>query len=150
MYDMRETDEDDDKSRPDARQSNGYCATVLVANGIAPVSSPWSGTLAPWQTGGEGAGKIVPAQIQAYGTFPPVQIQGGANGNLSTATLPKYVQTGEPLSLKEPSSPSNIGVSSTQLISTTRSWVPQKGCTYPEPWEGVGIAPPAQLCSATS
>ncbi|KAG0152493.1 hypothetical protein CROQUDRAFT_667334 [Cronartium quercuum f. sp. fusiforme G11] len=141
--------------RPDARTSNGRCVDVVVAQGGTPVSAAWSGALAPWQTGGAGAGQIAATAAGANAVFPPVQIQGGPNaGSLSATALPSYVATGTPVILKAtpPTGVSSAAVGNgwAQPTDTAKWYVPQAGCTYPDPWGGVGIAPPTPVCGATA
>ncbi|EGG10416.1 family 5 glycoside hydrolase [Melampsora larici-populina 98AG31] len=137
--------------RPDARASNGRCVDVVTAQGGTSVVSPWSGKLATWQTGGAGAGVIDATVSSAYAAFPPAQILGAPNGgSYQTASLPKYVQTGALITLKPLPiagvSSSALGTGWTQPNDTAKAFVPQPGCNYPDPWGGVGIAPPTPVC----
>ncbi|KAH9810466.1 family 5 glycoside hydrolase [Melampsora americana] len=126
--------------RPDARMSNGRCVDVVAAQG---------GTY--WQTGGAGAGVIDASVTSSYAAFPPAQILGAPNaGSYQTASLPKYVQTGSPITLKPLPIPgvssSDLGTGWTQPDDNAKTYAPQAGCNYPDPWGGVGIAPPTPIC----
>lgn len=98
---------------------------------------------------------IDPAQISLYNTFPPAQIRGGPSGNtLQVNALPSYVQTGAVVALKptpmDGATSKAVGNGWAQPSDTAKWWVAQAGCTYPDPWGGVGIATPTPVCGATS
>lgn len=138
-------------SRPDARTSSGRCEDVVSAQGGKVEFSPWSGKLASWQTGGNGAGVISPSQIESYGHFPPDRIAGGPDGtSYASKDLPRYVQDGKIVILKptipEGLDPKIIGDGWTQDQDHSKWWIPKAGCTYPDPWGGVGIQVPSHAC----
>ncbi|KAI8457963.1 glycoside hydrolase superfamily [Phakopsora pachyrhizi] len=140
--------------RPDARSSNGKCLDITAVQGGKSPLQPWSGTLASWKTGGTGAGNIAPSQTTQYSQFPPAVISGASGGNTYPATaLPSYVRTGTPvtlapLPLSTGSKSINMGSGWAQPADNAKWWVPQSGCNYPDPWNGVNAAIPTPVCGA--
>jgi glucan 1,3-beta-glucosidase len=111
-------------------------------------SNPWSGTLAPWQTGGAGAGSINPSVTSTL-AWPPATISNAGPASL----LPTYTPTGTIPTLAVPtftaSNPAttfNAGNGWLNAQDTGGAYVPIVGCTYPDPWSGVGAPMPTAPC----
>ncbi|GAA5938971.1 hypothetical protein JCM3775_002637, partial [Rhodotorula graminis] len=122
-------------------------------------------TLAPWMTGGAGAGTFSDqAQYTQYSAWPPSSfgVAGGSTmGPYATpvSDLPTYTPTGSRITLAVDAQPTSFpsGYASSS-ISLGNGWVqsadsasfyqPVSGCSYPDPWSGAGVAiPTAAFCN---
>ncbi|KIJ37740.1 glycoside hydrolase family 5 protein, partial [Sphaerobolus stellatus SS14] len=126
----------------DPRKSAGSCA----------VADPYVGPPQSWQTGGSGANQI-PATATAQFVFPPAQISNaGADGSL----LPTYTPTGKVMTLPvstitaSATKTANPGSGWTNTQDTMGAYVAIPGCSYPDPWSGVGAAVPTAACGAAA
>lgn len=143
--------------RPDARSSMGRCAQLTSELQVPFTTYAWSGTLAPWQTGGAGAGSISQAQIDAVGPFPPQVILGGApdgQGTYNTQSLPQLAPTGPALILKPipivmDSKTYSGGDGWFNKSDKSGFWAPVNGCPYLDPWGGFAAPAPAS-CASTA
>lgn len=126
----------------------GKCAEVGIAG------APFNGQYAPWQTGGSGAGTIVPSFVSQYGQWPPA-LKGGFNHTTVAASLlPMYTSTGLVASLP----PLTLTASATHSISVGNGWFDPSdsapgvtaiaGCTYPNAWSAVSLPIPT-ACGGT-
>ncbi|KAG0152496.1 hypothetical protein CROQUDRAFT_35311 [Cronartium quercuum f. sp. fusiforme G11] len=126
----------------DARLSSGRCAQMTQQDDLPIPTEPWSGTLAPWQTGGSGAGAIDPDQVNAYSVFPPPELNGGPDGSTYLASsLPRYLPIGKPVKLSFPTA-----TPAPSSSSDTGWYVPQDGCNYPDTWNAVGASVVTPVC----
>jgi glucan 1,3-beta-glucosidase len=118
----------------DPREAVGQCGN----------SNPRTGSLAPSQTGGSGAGQI-PASVSSQLAWPPTSI---SNAGAAVSLLPHYTRTG---SVPTPAVPT---FSATSSINAGNGWensadtlglaVPIATCSYPNPWMESGFTvPPA-------
>lgn len=121
-------------------------------------------TLAPWMTGGSGAGTFSDqAQYTQYSAWPPSSfgVTGGSTmGPYATpvSDLPTYTPTGSRITLAvdaQPTSfPSGYAASSVSIgngwfqpSDSASFYQPVSGCSYPDPWSGAGVAiPTAAFC----
>jgi len=127
----------------DPRVSVGKCQ-ALGASG-----NSFDGTFQPWQTGGAGAGTILPSSTQAY-PWPPTSI---SNAVVAVAQLPMYTSTGTVSTLPPPT------ITATG-VSSINGWAnnadngpaptPITGCTYPDAWDATAAPVPASGCSTGS
>jgi aryl-phospho-beta-D-glucosidase BglC (GH1 family) len=125
-----------------------------TANGACNNQNPWAGPLAPWQTGGAGAGQI-PASISASFTWPPTLISNAGAATL----LPSYTPTGTVPTLPAPTF-SPTGTASKSVINAGDGWqnpsdtagamVAISSCSYLDPWIGPDAQPPSPLCSGAA
>lgn len=118
------------------------------ADGVCGNTDPWTPPLAPWQTGGVGAGDI-PASVTAAYPWPPAAIsQGGA-----IADMPQYTPTGSIITLSAPTMTAVGSETMTRTANPGNGWnnpadtepiyVEIAGCTYPDPWmDPAGPLPP--------
>lgn len=126
----------------DPRDSVGACQNA----------HPFNPPLKPWQTGGDGAGKIDPAVTSAI-AWPPATISGGG----PPANLPQYTPTGPVPTLPGPSltitgsghssATANVGNGWQNPADTDGLMVNKAGCNYLDPWIGPSAPPPSPLCS---
>lgn len=120
------------------------------ASGSCNNTNPWSPPLAPWQTGGSGAGSIVPSATATL-AWPPASISNAGPVSL----LPTYTPTGTVPTLAVPTF---TGSTTATTFSAGNGWqnpqdtqgafVSVAGCTYPDPWSGVGAPIPTAPCGA--
>ncbi|GAA6035435.1 hypothetical protein JCM8097_000253 [Rhodosporidiobolus ruineniae] len=130
------------------RTAIGTCATVVEQQGVANqynvVSAP---TLAPWMTGGSGAGSITDqAMSSTYSAFPFTTL-GTGNAALNAATLPTYTPTGSIITMSAPAQPTSwpsgysssvdVGSGWVQSTDTAGFYKPAADCSYVDPWSGV-------------
>jgi len=124
---------------PNPRSSAGKCSA----------SDPFVGPVQPWQTGGVGAGQIPPSATTAL-VWPPAVISNAGPAPL----LPTYTETGTVPTL----SVSTVTASgATTTVSPGNGWfnaadtelayVSVAGCSYPDPWSGVGAPVPTAPCT---
>ena len=139
-------------------------------NFVPPVRNDFVAPLEPWMTGGAGAGQIAATQVSSwvysllcrarvapsplsvradasfspsgrYGTWPPASL---ANVPLATslavAALPTYTATGAALAL--PSASGGTPTAAITPVLATPYFTPIAGCSYPDPWQGAGVARP--------
>lgn len=123
-------------------------ADPRVAAGYCNNSSPFTETLKPFQTGGVGAGEI-PASVSSEFAWPPATVSNAGPASL----LPSYTQTGPIPTLPPPtitaSSPAttfNAGNGWANAQDTLAAYTPISGCSYPDPWSGVGAPLPTAPC----
>ncbi|GLB35077.1 putative glycoside hydrolase family 5 protein [Lyophyllum shimeji] len=129
----------------DPREAQGFCGNP----------NPWTPPLAPWQTGGAGAGNI-PAAVSASLAWPPPVISNG--GPISS--LPSYTPTGTVVTLPPPTFTHSGSSTATATVDAGSGWanpadndgmyVPVASCSYLDPWIGPNAAPPSPLCGAGS
>lgn len=116
-------------------------------NVLAPAPTPFNGRLAPWMTGGAGAGRIAPTQLASYNTWPPVSLANvpaaPPSVSLQVALLPTWTATGAPLTLS--ASPTPTGYSGLGQVLDTPYYTSVAGCSYMDPWY---TAPPNTSLSA--
>ena len=128
----------------DHRSAVGTCQRLNP--GSAPLATP------PYTPG---LGVIVPAEVALY-PWPPVEI---GSPPLAVATLPSYTPTGSIITLVPGPTPTllPIGYGSMNLdgisgngwndpTDTTLFFVEKAGCTYLDPWEGLGGVAPS-ICA---
>ncbi|KAF8509917.1 glycoside hydrolase family 5 protein [Gautieria morchelliformis] len=121
------------------------------AAGACKNSNPWTGPLAAWQTGGSGAGSLAPSATSSL-VWPPAAISNAGPASL----LPTYTPTGTIPTLAVPtftaSSPAttfSAGNGWANAQDTGGAFVPISGCSYPDPWSGVGAPVPTAPCSGS-
>lgn len=124
----------------DPRLAVGKCASLGVSG------DQFDGTYQPWQTGGAGAGTIA-ATATAQFPWPPAQL---SNVAVAADLLPSYTPTGTVATLPPPT----LTASASKSIDVGDGWFDTKdtageytaiaGCTYPDPWDAVSVAVPAQ------
>ncbi|TFK29814.1 exo-beta-1,3-glucanase [Coprinopsis marcescibilis] len=117
------------------------------ADGICGNTNPWQPPLAPWQTGGVGAGDIPAAVTDAFAWPPAVISNAGA-----VELLPQYTQTGAIPTLTH----TPITAAPEQMMTATvdlgNGWnnpadnlgyvAEIAGCSYLDPWVTPDAAPP--------
>lgn len=124
-----------------------------VSTGVCGGGSPWQGPLAPYQTGGAGAGQI-PASVTASLAWPPPVISNAG----AVTLLPSYTPTGPVPTLPGPTfTATATGTAASSSISVGNGWENPSdtaglmtdiaGCSYLDPWVG-SAAPPSPLCTA--
>ena len=122
-----------------------------AASGVCGNSAPWTPPLAPWQTGGTGAG----LNVQSSGMqWPPVSLTNAG----PLASLPFYTPTGTVVTLPGPtftqSSGSNVkidvGNGWANPSDTRGMYAPIPSCTYLDPWCGPSAALPATCGSGAT
>lgn len=124
------------------------------AIGACGNANPWSAPLAPWQTGGAGAGQILAAVTASY-AWPPTSISNAGAATL----LPSYTATGVVPTLPVPSF-TPTGTASRSSISAGNGWgnpsdtagamVAISTCSYLDPWIGPDAQPPSPLCGGAA
>ncbi|KAM0747523.1 glycoside hydrolase [Meredithblackwellia eburnea MCA 4105] len=136
------------------RLGQGSCPGILAAQNLQFNSNPAS-TLSSWQTGGAGAGTLQPsatAQVNSY-AWPPTAI--GLTPT-SVSNFPTYTPTGSIISMQGatptayPNGYSSVvgpGSGWAQPTDTSGWYTPVAGCSYPNPWSGVGAAVPTAPCT---
>ncbi|KAF8878964.1 glycoside hydrolase superfamily [Infundibulicybe gibba] len=126
----------------DPREAGGTCEALGISG------PKFDGTFKPWQTGGAGAGTIAAASTAAN-PWPPTAISGVAGGG-GGALLPTYTPTGTVVTLPPLPPPTASGATATggngwfNTQDTAGAPTPIAGCTYPNAWDAVDIAPPAR------
>lgn len=114
--------------------------------------SPFVGPLAPYQTGGAGAGSI-PASVSSALSWPPATINNGG----AVALLPVYTQTAPIPTLPVPTFTTTSGRSTgtadagsgwANSADTAGIYTEIAGCTYLDPWVGPDAEPPAPCAAA--
>lgn len=119
-----------------------------AAIGACGNTSPWQAPLAAWQTGGAGAGSIDPS-VSASLPWPPTAI---SNAGAATV-LPQYTATGPVPTLPAPTFTAShttsfsVGNGWANAQDTQSAYVAIKGCSYPDPWSGVGASVPTAACT---
>jgi glucan 1,3-beta-glucosidase len=78
----------------------------------------------------------ITAAYRAAHPFPPTNIVD------ATGTLASYPETGAPVIMPSPEF-KGFSVPTTQSGTWANDYAPVAGCTYPDPWNGVGVAVPA-------
>ncbi|GAA6002074.1 glycoside hydrolase family 5 protein [Rhodotorula paludigena] len=144
----------------DPRKVVGACPSVMAANGVSAAAAIPAPTLAPWMTGGAGAGNFLDqAQYTSYRQFPPASI--GAAGT-PVSNLPTYTQTAAQITLSAPAQPTsfpsgyasssvNVGDGWVGSSDTASYHTPVSGCTYPDPWSGAAQeAPSTAFCDGAA
>ncbi|KAI0628401.1 glycoside hydrolase [Trametes polyzona] len=127
----------------DPRTSSGKCQHFGIQ------MAPFNGQYQPWQIGGAGAGNIAP---DATANLPwPPQLNNVDPGDMPR--LPQYTPTGTINTLPPPSF-STPGITVTAAVGNgwanpqdkTPAQTPIPGCAYPDAWDAVGAAIPANGC----
>ncbi|GAA6019690.1 hypothetical protein JCM10207_009229 [Rhodosporidiobolus poonsookiae] len=136
------------------RTAIGACPSLVTSNGFSigytEVPAP---TLAPWMTGGSGAGTILDqAMYTSFSAWPPESIGAAASTGpyiTPAANLPTYTATHPIITMSAASSPtsfpsgysSSVDLGSGWVQSTdTSSFVTQvAACSYPDPWSGAAV-----------
>ena len=128
----------------DPREAQGMCAKLGASPG-----TQFSGTFAPWQTGGAGAG-AVPASASAQFAFPPSSLAGVPGAQV--AFVPTYTATRAVVTLPPPAFTQSV------TVSVGNGWADAgdsgmmvtavQGCVYPDAWNAVGSPVPSVLCPA--
>ncbi|KAM0745809.1 glycoside hydrolase [Meredithblackwellia eburnea MCA 4105] len=133
------------------RLGRGACPGILAAQNLQFNSNP-APTLSSWQTGGAGAGTILAtAQVNSY-VWPPTAI--GLTPTRVTH-FPTYTPTGTPITLHG-TTPTAYPTGFTSTVGPGGGWAqptdtagwytPVAGCSYLNPWSGVGAAVPTAAC----
>lgn len=128
----------------DPRTANGTCAS------LDSQSSPFDGEYESWQTGGAGAGTIAATATASFGQWPPATI---SNAPGPASLLPSYTSTGTVVTLPPPT----FTASMTKSVDVGDGWFNTgdtaaaptaiAGCTYPDAWDALTVAVPAQCGS---
>ncbi|CAE6415024.1 unnamed protein product [Rhizoctonia solani] len=123
----------------DPREAYGTCASQGLP------SNPFNAPLQAWQTGGAGAGNIVPAQMAKYGTWPPTTIN---NANAPYAT---YTQTASITTMPAPTYTAVHG-KTTKTFDAGSGWYKTDdtgpayttvaGCMYAPAWDAIASPSP--------
>lgn len=133
----------------DPRQHVGKCAEIVADNtgGTYNTASAFTAFPSPWMTGGAGAGTIAPAQLSSYSRWPPTSFADAVGARVTN--LPSLVPTGTPVTLAI-ATPTPTGVDPGMgwaNPSDTAGWyAPKAGCSYMNPYSGVGAAVPTAAC----
>lgn len=112
-------------------------------------NTPFAGPLLPSQTGGEGAGTILPTFLQAYGQWPPASLANVPN----VTVLPTYTPTGAIPTLSPPTYTLKNGATTTggsgwaNAADTGGAYVEISGCTYPDGWAQSSLPVPTAACT---
>lgn len=129
----------------DPRSPTGQCVSIAAAQGSAYPLAP-TPTLSSWQTGGAGAGTIVPTQLSSF-PWPPASSVG--------ASLPTYTATGSIITAPPGPTPTvfpigygnmrvDVGNGWRNSADSSPMFTPVAGCSaYVNPWSGVGARPTA-------
>lgn len=129
----------------DPREADGICGSADAHSGLAP-----------WQTGGTGAGDIPAASMDLY-PWPPASIAHAG----PPASLPSYTPTGTIVTLPHPTFATTSGdsVKVTATPDLGNGWahsadralmaVNPSGCDYLDPWMSSDAAVPA-LCTGAA
>ncbi|KDE06629.1 hypothetical protein MVLG_03124 [Microbotryum lychnidis-dioicae p1A1 Lamole] len=138
---------------PNPREVVGACQSLVRNNGftVALGSNP-APTLAPWMTGGSGAGtQQNEAMSRSYTRWPPVSL-----GTLNTANLPQYTPTA-PVVTMPVATPTSYPNGYSAVTNPGNGWhntgdakgfmTEIAGCTYPDPWQGVSATVPSRPCT---
>ncbi|GAA6012764.1 hypothetical protein JCM11491_002554 [Sporobolomyces phaffii] len=141
----------------DPRQALGACPSLVTSNGftIGYTTSP-APTLAPWMTGGAGAGTISDQDMYtSFSAWPPVSL-----GTTPVNVLPTYTPTGSVITAPPASQPTsfpsgysssvNVGDGWVQSTDSAGFYTPVAGCSYPDPWSGVNAAIPTAACTGAA
>ena len=119
-----------------------------TASGACNNTNPWSPPLAAWQTGGAGAGSMNPSATATL-VWPPATISNAGPASL----LPTYTSTGTVPTLAvptftatNPATTFSAGNGWQNAQDTGGAYVSIVGCTYPDPWSGVGAPMPTAAC----
>jgi len=119
-----------------------------AAVGACKNSSPWQGPLQSYQTGGAGAGNI-PASVSVSLVFPPATISNAGPASV----LPSLTPTGPIPTLAppiitaaDPATTFNAGNGWANAQDTLGAYVSIAGCSYLDPWNGVGAPLPTAPC----
>lgn len=123
------------------------------AAGVCGNTDPWQPPLAPWQTGGAGAGDI-PATVTAALAWPPASIRNGG----PIEAVPSYTHTGPLPTLSALPITAGPNETITRTVDIGSGWnnaddnvgyaVEVPGCSYLDPWVTPAAAPPSPLCAA--
>jgi len=120
----------------DPREAIGACASLGQ-----PPSAPFAGTFQPWQTGGVGAGQMLPAATETL-SWPPTSL----NSNYPVAEyLPTYTPTGTHTTLPVPSITAagvNAGDGWFDNQDQAALFVPIASCSYPDAYGGALLPQP--------
>jgi len=126
----------------DPRTASGFCESIGQ-----PRNNPFDGNFKPWQTGGATSVTLAPAATAGL-QWPPAALTDQPNA----ALLPTYTPTGTIVTLPPPTftatPTANAGNGWFDAQDQTPLRVPITGCTYPDPWNAVGVAIPA-ACTGT-
>ncbi|GAA5970274.1 hypothetical protein JCM11641_001644 [Rhodosporidiobolus odoratus] len=140
------------------RTALGACPSLVTSNGFTiGYTAEAAPTLAPWMTGGSGAGTFSDqAMYTSFSAWPPESIGAAAStGPYLTAVsnLPTYTQTGSIITMSAAASPTsfpsgydasvNVGSGWVQSTDTAKFYTTAADCTYVDPWSGAGVANPS-------
>ncbi|KAJ7599796.1 glycoside hydrolase family 5 protein [Mycena floridula] len=124
----------------DPRTAMGMCDSIGAS------FSAFDGQYQSWQTGGPGAGTIVPDATTKFGQFPYPTISGI---NVPASLLPTYTATG---TIKTLPVPSWTGTSFLNgwfdATDTEGIFTAVAGCSYPDPWDATAAAVPTACTGA--
>ncbi|KAH9940545.1 glycoside hydrolase [Epithele typhae] len=127
----------------DPRTAEGACGK-FGATGDA-----FDGAFQPWQTGGVGAGTIVPGALAAVPTWPPAlkDLPEGA----ADAAVPRYTSTASavtlpPMEVATATVTASVGSGWADAADSGPAVTAIAGCAYPNAWNGVGAQVPASGC----
>ncbi|GAA6064426.1 hypothetical protein JCM10212_001201 [Sporobolomyces blumeae] len=139
------------------RTALGACPSLVTSNGfsIAYTTLP-APTLAPWMTGGTGAGTILDQDMYtSFSAWPPASL-----GATPVEFLPTYTPTGSIITAPAPAQPTSFPASYSSSVDVGTGWVqptdtagyytPVAGCSYPDPWSGVAAPIPTTLCTGAA
>ena len=124
----------------DPRAARGACQRLGGGYGSnVPLNRP----LAASMTGNSGtASTIAAAQISSYGRWPPTSLVGIPNAE----RLPRYTATGAQPALPT-AIPTPLSVLTTGVASKSGWNTAIQGCSYLNPYSGIGAAVPAAACT---
>ncbi|GAA5828566.1 hypothetical protein JCM11251_000853 [Rhodosporidiobolus azoricus] len=137
------------------RTAMGACPSLVTSNGfsIGYTTQP-APTLAPWMTGGVGAGTIQDqAMYTSYAAWPPASISGAPDGAAyPVSLLPTYTPTGNIITMTAQAQPTawpsgysssvDVGNGWANPSDTAGQYTPAADCTYVDAWSGAGVAVP--------
>lgn len=141
----------------DPRQALGACPSLVTSNGFSiAYSTVPAPTLAPWMTGGAGAGTISDQDMYtSFSAWPPASL-----GTTPVENLPTYTATGSVITAPPASQPTsfpsgysssvNVGDGWIQSTDTAGFFTPVAGCSYPDPWSGVQATIPTAACTGAA
>ncbi|EKM53646.1 glycoside hydrolase family 5 protein [Phanerochaete carnosa HHB-10118-sp] len=131
---------------PDPRVALGTCQALGVD------TPQFNGSFQPWQTGGPGAGTIVPSSTSQFGLFPPTSIAGVPAGQVNL--IPTYTSSRGPLTLPPPTFTATVTVSTGDgwfdTADTAQYVTAVANCEYPDAWSAQNSPVPATACGAMS
>lgn len=134
----------------DPRSAVGTCASLGV------VGDQFDETYAASQTGGVASPTIDPAFIQSFSAWPPASMSGLPDGG-NIEFQPTYTATGavstlpiDSTAVSDAPKTLSVGDGWADAADTTPGVTEVAGCTYPDPWNSVGVTMPATLCAGAA